>query len=114
MDALLDSISVDQRSEHPEFGAGDIVRVHQRVIEGEKERIQIFEGVCLRRQGNGMSATFTVRKISAGGIGVERIYPLYSPRIAQIECLRRGKVRRANISYLRGLRGRAARISEKR
>jgi large subunit ribosomal protein L19 len=84
------------------------------VIEGEKERIQIFEGVCMRRQGNGMSATFTVRKISAGGIGVERIYPLYSPRIAQIECLRRGKVRRANISYLRGLRGRAARISEKR
>ena len=114
MDALLDSISADQRKEHSEFSVGDTVRVHQRVIEGEKERIQIFEGVCMRRQGNGMSATFTVRKISAGGIGVERIYPFYSPRIAQIECLRRGKVRRANISYLRGLRGRAARISEKR
>lgn len=114
MDALLDSISADQRKEHPEFGAGDTLRVHQRVIEGEKERIQIFEGVCMRRQGNGMSATFTVRKISSGGIGVERIYPLYSPRIAQIECLRRGKVRRANISYLRHLRGRAARIQEKR
>jgi large subunit ribosomal protein L19 len=114
MDALLDSISADKRKEHPEFGAGDTVRVHQRVIEGEKERIQIFEGVCMRRQGNGMSATFTVRKISSGGIGVERIYPLYSPRIAKIDCLRRGKVRRANISYLRELRGRAARISEKR
>jgi large subunit ribosomal protein L19 len=114
MDSLIDSIGADQRKEHPEFGAGDTVRVHQRVIEGEKERIQIFEGVCMQRRGNGMSATFTVRKISAGGIGVERIYPLFSPRIEKIECPRRGKVRRANISYLRDLRGRAARITEKR
>lgn len=114
MDSLIDSISADQRKEHPDFDAGDTVRVHQRVIEGEKERIQIFEGVCMQKKGTGMSATFTVRKISAGGVGVERIYPLYSPRIAKIECPRRGKVRRANISYLRDLRGRAARITEKR
>jgi len=114
MDSIIQSISADQRKDHPEFGAGDTVRVHQRVIEGEKERIQIFEGVCMQRKGDGMSATFTVRKISAGGIGVERIYPLNSPRIAKIECPRKGRVRRANISYLRGLRGRAARISEKR
>ena len=86
----------------------------KRVIEGDKERIQIFEGVCMQRKGVGMSATFTVRKIASGGIGVERIYPLHSPRIAKIERLRRGKVRRANISYLRGLTGRAARIQERR
>ncbi len=114
MASLIDSITADQRKELPDFSAGDTVRVHQRVIEGEKERIQVFEGVCMQKKGNGMSATFTVRKISAGGIGVERIYPLNSPRIAKIECSRRGKVRRANINYLRGLRGRAARISEQR
>ena len=114
MASLIDSITADQRKELPDFSAGDTVRVHPRVIEGEKERIQVFEGVCMQKKGNGMSATFTVRKISAGGIGVERIYPLNSPRIAKIECSRRGKVRRANINYLRGLRGRAARISEQR
>ena len=114
MDSLLNSISADQRKDLPEFGAGDTLRIHQRVIEGEKERIQIFEGVCVQKKGKGMSATFTVRKIATGGIGVERIYPLHSPRIAKIERLRRGKVRRANIGYLRGLTGRAARITEKR
>ncbi|MBS12144.1 MAG: 50S ribosomal protein L19 [Gemmatimonadetes bacterium] len=114
MDSLIDSVNADQKKDLPEFNAGDTVRVHQRVIEGQKERIQVFEGVCMQKKGNGMSATFTVRKISAGGVGVERIYPLYSPRIAKIECTRRGKVRRANISYLRDLRGRAARITEKR
>lgn len=114
MDSLIEAVSADQMKELPEFGAGDSVRVHQRVIEGEKERIQVFEGVCMQRKGNGMSATFTVRKISAGGVGVERIYPLNSPRIAKIELMRRGKVRRSNITYLRDLRGRAARISEKR
>jgi large subunit ribosomal protein L19 len=114
MDLLLNSISADQRKDLPEFGAGDTLRIHQRVIEGEKERIQIFEGVCLQKKGKGMSATFTVRKIATGGIGVERIYPLHSPRIEKIERLRRGKVRRANIGYLRGLTGRAARITEKR
>lgn len=114
MDSLLNSISADQRKDLPEFGAGDTLRIHQRVIEGEKERIQIFEGVCVQKKGKGMSATFTVRKIATGGIGVERIYPLHSPRIEKIERLRRGKVRRANIGYLRGLTGRAARITEKR
>ena len=115
MDAILDSVGADQKkSGLPDFGAGDTVRVHQRVVEGEKERVQLFEGVVIQRRGTGMSETFTVRKISAGGVGVERIYPLHSPRIARIECLRRGKVRRARITYLRGLRGRAARIPEKR
>ena len=114
MDAILDVVGAAQKRDVPDFSAGDTVRVHQRVIEGEKERIQIFEGVVIQRRGAGMSETFTVRKISAGGVGVERIYPLNSPRIAKIECPRRGKVRRARISYLRGLRGRAARIQEKR
>ena len=114
MDSLLNSISADQRKDLPEFGPGDTVRIHQRVIEGDKERIQIFEGICVQKKGKGMSATFTVRKIATGGIGVERIYPLYSPRIQKIERLRRGKVRRANIGYLRGLTGRKARIAEKR
>ena len=90
------------------------MKVHVRVREGGKERIQIFEGVCMQKKGRGMSATFTVRKISAVGVGVERIYPLNSPRIAKIECTRHGKVRRSNITYLRGLAGRAARISEQR
>ena len=75
MDSLLNSISADQRKDLPEFGAGDTLRIHQRVIEGEKERIQIFEGVCVQKKSKGMSATFTVRKIATGGIGVERIYP---------------------------------------
>ena len=114
MDAILDAIGASQIKDVPDFSAGDTVRVHQRVIEGEKERIQIFEGVVMQRRGTGMSETFTVRKISAGGVGVERIYPLHSPRIAKIECPRRGKVRRARITYMRGLRGRKARIAEKR
>ena len=115
MSALLQSIATDQlRSDDTDFGAGDTVRVHVRVVEGEKERIQIFEGVVIQRRGDGMSATFTVRKIAVGGVGVERIFPLHSPRVAQIECIRRGRVRRARITYLRNLRGRAARIAEKR
>ena len=114
MDAILDAIGAAQIKDVPDFSAGDTVRVHQRVIEGEKERIQIFEGVVMQRRGTGMSETFTVRKISAGGVGVERIYPLHSPRIATLECPRRGKVRRARITYMRGLRGRKARIAEKR
>ena len=111
MDALLDSISTDQRSEHPEFGAGDIVRVHQRVIEGEKERVQIFEGVCLRRQGNGMSATFTVRKMSFG-IGVERVFPTHGPSIDKVEVKSNHRVRRAKLYYLRDRTGKSARLKE--
>ena len=115
MDAILKSVSEAQlRDNVPEFGAGDTVRVHVRVVEGEKERIQLFEGVVIQRRGVGIHATFTVRKISTGGVGVERIFPLHTPRIAKIEVLRRGKVRRSKIYYLRNLRGRAARIAERR
>ncbi|KKQ93721.1 MAG: 50S ribosomal protein L19 [candidate division CPR2 bacterium GW2011_GWC1_39_9] len=96
----------------PDLKSGDTVRVHQKVREGSKERIQIFEGVVIRiRGGKGTSATFTVRKI-ASGVGVERTYPLHSPNIVKIEVLRRSKVRRAYLGYLRGLRGKAARMKE--
>ena len=97
----------------PDFRAGDTVKVHVRVREGAKERIQIFQGVVIARRGGGTRETFTVRKVS-GGIGVERIFPLNSPVIGQIEVVRRGKVRRAKLYYLRKLRGRAARIEERR
>lgn len=101
------------RSDIPIFGPGDTVAVHVKVIEGDKERIQVFEGVVIKKKGKGINATFTVRKISEG-IGVERIFPLHSPRIAKIERLRAGKVRRAKLYYLRGLRGKATRIEEKK
>ena len=97
----------------PEFRAGDTVRVHVRVVEGNKERIQVFLGVVIARKGGGSRETFTVRKIS-GGIGVERVFPLHSPTIEKIEVVRRGKVRRAKLYYLRELRGKAARIEERR
>lgn len=101
------------RTDIPQFSSGDTVAVHVKVIEGDKERIQVFEGVVIKKKGKGMDATFTVRKISEG-IGVERIFPLHSPRIAKIERLRAGKVRRAKLYYLRNLKGKAARIDEKR
>ena len=97
----------------PEFRPGDTLRVHVRVVEGKKERIQIFQGVVIARKGGGTRETFTVRKIS-GGIGVERVFPLHSPVLDKIEVMRRGKVRRAKLYYLRGLRGKAARIEERR
>jgi large subunit ribosomal protein L19 len=99
--------------EPPEFRAGDTLRVHVRVVEGDKERIQVFQGVVIGRRGDGTRETFTVRKIS-GGIGVERIFPLHSPSVDKLEVVRRGKVRRAKLYYLRGLRGKAARIEERR
>ena len=101
------------RTDMPEFRPGDTVKVHVRVREGEKERIQIFQGVVISRKGAGTNESFTVRKMS-GGIGVERVFPLHSPIIAKIEVLRRGRVRRAKLYYLRGLRGKAARIEERR
>lgn len=113
MDKLNMAVSDQLRSDIPEFHPGDTVAVHVRVIEGDKERIQVFEGVVIKKKGKGMDATFTVRKISEG-IGVERIFPLHSPRIAKIERLRAGKVRRAKLYYLRGLKGKATRIEEKR
>ena len=115
MNAILKSVSEAQlRDNVPECSAGDTVRVHVRVVEGEKERIQLFEGVVIQRRGAGIHQTFTVRKISTGGIGVERIFPLHTPRVANIEVVRHGKVRRSKIYYLRNLRGRAARIPERR
>jgi large subunit ribosomal protein L19 len=101
------------RSDLPNFRPGDTLRVNVRVREGEKERIQAFEGVCIARKNGGVSETFTVRKIS-GGIGVERIFPLHSPMIATIDVVRHGRVRRAKLYYLRNLRGKAARIQERR
>jgi large subunit ribosomal protein L19 len=96
----------------PKFQPGDTVRVGVKVVEGERERIQIFEGVCIGRKNAGVNSNFTLRKISYGE-GVERIFPLYSPRITSIEVVRRGVVRRAKLYYLRGLTGKAARITER-
>ena len=96
----------------PEFAPGDTVRVMVKVVEGTRERIQAFEGVCIGRRNRGINSSFTVRKISYGE-GVERVFPLYSPRIEGIELVRRGDVRRAKLYYLRGLRGKRARIAEK-
>jgi large subunit ribosomal protein L19 len=97
----------------PAFRAGDTLRVNVRVKEGEKERLQAFEGVCIARKGTGVSATFAVRKIS-NGVGVERIFPLHSPMLAEIKVVRRGRVRRAKLFYLREVTGKAARIAEKK
>ncbi len=96
----------------PDFAPGDTLRVNVKVIEGTRERVQAFEGVCIARRNRGLNSAFTVRKISYGE-GVERVFPLYSPRIDSIEVMRRGRVRRAKLYYLRGRRGKAARIAEK-
>jgi large subunit ribosomal protein L19 len=110
----LDQVeSVYFRQGHPDFKPGDSVRVHVRVVEGDKQRIQVFQGVVIARRGGGTRETFTVRKIS-GGIGVERIFPFHSPNVDKIEVIRRGRVRRAKLYYLRNLRGKAARIDERR
>ena len=101
------------RLDMPEFKAGDTIRVHARIKEGEKERVQVFQGVVIRKRKGTTGATFTVRKVSYG-IGVERIFPLHSPSIDKIEVMTRGKVRRGRIYYMRQLRGKAARIKEKR
>lgn len=110
----LDMVVAEQlKTDIPEFQAGDEVAVHFRVIEGDKERIQIFRGLVIQKRGSGTNKTFTVRKISSG-VGVERVFPLHSPRIAKIERTRRGKVRRSKLFYIRKLTGKAARIEEKR
>ncbi len=96
----------------PDFGPGDTLRVHVKVVEGSRERIQVFEGVCIARKADSINSNFTVRKISYGE-GVERVFPLYSSRIAQVEVMRRGRVRRAKLYYLRGRQGKSARIAEK-
>ncbi|GIP36787.1 50S ribosomal protein L19 [Paenibacillus sp. J31TS4] len=109
---LVQEITKEQlRSDLPNFRPGDTLKVYVKVIEGTRERIQMFEGVVIKRRGGGISETFTVRKISYG-VGVERTFPLHTPKIDRIEVARRGKVRRAKLYYLRGLRGKAARIKE--
>ncbi len=112
MHKIIEEITKDQlRNDLPAFRPGDTVRVHVKVVEGTRERIQLFEGVVIKRRGGGISETFTVRKISYG-VGVERTFPVHTPRIAKLEVVRRGKVRRAKLYYLRELRGKAARIKE--
>jgi large subunit ribosomal protein L19 len=105
--------SDQMKQDTPEFGPGDSLRIHVRVVEGEKERIQVFEGDVIQRRGTGVQETFTVRKVTQG-VAVERIFPLHSPQIARIEKVRRGRVRRARLFYLRGRKGKVARIREKR
>ncbi|HJE86638.1 MULTISPECIES: 50S ribosomal protein L19 [Lactobacillaceae] len=111
---LIAKINQEQlRDDVPDFRAGDTVRVHARIVEGTRERIQLFEGVVIKRKGAGIQATYTVRKMS-NGVGVERIFPLHSPRVAKIDVIRQGRVRRAKLYYLRELNGKAARIPERR
>ena len=112
MNPLIQSLTEGQlRTDIPSFRPGDTVRVHAKVVEGTRERIQIFEGVVIARKGAGISETYTVRKIS-NGIGVERTFPIHTPRVDKIEVVRYGKVRRAKLYYLRALQGKAARIKE--
>jgi len=111
---IIEALEKEQlRKDIPDFGPGDTVRVHAKIVEGNRERIQVFEGVVIGRQGAGVRETFTVRRISYG-VGVERMFPVHSPRIDKIQVMRHGKVRRAKLYYLRKLTGKAARIKEKR
>ena len=111
---LIKKITESQlRDDIPDFRAGDTVRVHARIVEGKRERIQIFEGVVIKRRGEGVSETYTVRKIS-NGVGVERTFPVHTPRVEKIEVVRQGRVRRAKLYYLRDRQGKAARIPERR
>ncbi len=113
MNKLQEAVKDQLKTNIPEFNSGDTVELDVRVIEGDKERIQKYRGVVIARKGGGIEETFTVRKIS-NGIGVERIFPLHSPMLANINVVRRGKVRRAKLHYLRSLSGKATRIAEKR
>lgn len=111
---ILDSLdAASLRGDVPDFRPGDTLKVHVRVVEGNRSRLQVFQGVVIRRQGSGVRETFTVRKISFG-VGVERTFPVHTPVIDRIEVVRRGDVRRAKLYYLRDLRGKAAKIKEKR
>ncbi|NMB35084.1 MAG: 50S ribosomal protein L19 [Firmicutes bacterium] len=111
---LIDQVEKKYLKEQvPSFSPGDTVRVHLKITEGSRERIQVFEGVVIKRRGSGLGESFTVRRISYG-VGVERVFPLHSPKIEKVEVMRKGRVRRAKLYYVRGLRGRAARIKELR
>lgn len=112
MDILTTAVASQMRTDLPDFNPGDTISVYLKIIEGDKERIQVFTGVCIKIKGSGINKTFTVRKIS-NGVGVERIFPLHSPRIDKIEMVKVGHVRRAKLYYLRNLQGKAARIKEK-
>ena len=105
--------NANKRTDLPDFRAGDTVKVHVKVVEGNRSRVQVFQGVCIRVQGSGIGRTFTVRKVSFG-VGVERTFPLHTPVVDRIEVVTRGDVRRAKLYYLRNLRGKAAKIKEKR
>src|SRR5215218_2435910 len=112
---LIRSMEAEQfKADVPDFGPGDSVRVHAKVVEGNRERIQVFEGVVIRRRAGGINENFTVRRIASHSIGVERTFLIHSPRIDKIEVVRHGRVRRAKLYYLRGLTGKAARIKERR
>jgi large subunit ribosomal protein L19 len=113
MHKLDDVDAASLRDDIPDFRAGDNIKVHVKVIEGTRSRVQVFQGVCIRRHGGGIGETYTVRKVSFG-VGVERTFPLHSPVIEKIEVVTRGDVRRAKLYYLRDLRGKAAKIKEKR
>jgi large subunit ribosomal protein L19 len=111
---VIDRLEMEQIKKNiPQFKAGDTLRVHVKIVEGDKQRIQVYQGVCIKRVNNGIGSSFTVRKIS-GGIGVERVFPLHSPTVDKIEVVMIGQVRRAKLYYLRKLQGKAARIREKR
>ncbi len=110
---LINEITAQYLKERPDFRAGDTVKVYVKIIEGETHRIQVFEGLVIKRQGAGVAETFTVRKVS-NGVGVERTFPVHSPNVDKIEVLRRGKVRRARLFYIRSLSAKAARIKERR
>ena len=113
MNELMQSLVADD-SKHPDIAPGDTVRVHVLIVEGERERIQVFQGTIIRIRGGGNDATFTVRRIASHGVGVERTFLLRSPRVEKIEIVRRAKVRRAQLYYLRGRRGKAARLKERK
>ena len=114
MNKLIEAVDqASLRTDHPDFRAGDSVKVHVRVVEGNRSRIQVFQGVVIRRKGGGVRETFTVRKVSFG-VGVERTFPVHTPVVEKIEVVTRGDVRRAKLYYLRELRGKAAKIKEKR
>lgn len=115
MDELVDSVEEETlRDDIPHFRTGDTIRVHQRIREGEKERVQVFEGIVVAQKGSGAGATVTVRKISIGGIGVEKIFPLHSPRIEKYEVVNIGRVSRSKLYYLRDREGKSARVKTKR
>jgi large subunit ribosomal protein L19 len=111
---IIDCLEMEQMKKNiPPFKAGDTLKVHVKIVEGDKQRIQVFQGVCIKRHNKGLGSTFTVRKIS-DGMGVERVFPLHSPTVEKIELVMVGRVRRAKLYYLRKLQGKAARIREKR